>query len=383
MALESDTHRRSSFLKSSQSSPIGFDTDDNDCEPEPKPAPRNKHYKQSQSDDLNHLLYCQQLNPPKRRHTMPAPPGRIVNTGHNNFYSRIRFHRQRNDFFLDLQNRQVHNPKFPDGNKIKNYFQFQKKYRFFMHNDNPKLLGHGAMSVVYKIYSVKDRKQKFAAKIATYTDRESKRTIMTENKRLHRFGNGLFIKDIYDDRESKQLIFVQPSGKDLKLWWGQNKENSIKRQFDKETPMKQEWILKKILYEILLNLKQIHDAGYIHHDIKPQNIIVLKKKQEQCMDTDWSEWINHYSFHIIDYGLTVKCEKGMRVKLNQNDIRFGTFGYNAWELMNINVFRTYNHSIDLYALGITICELAIGQHILRDYNYFTLLFMTTKSICWM
>eukprot|EP01084_Bolivina_argentea_P200128 342266_1 len=112
MALESDTHKRTSFLKSSQSSPIEFDTNAvdflNACEPEPEPAPRNKHYKQSQSDDLHHLLYCQQLNPPKRRHTMPAPPRQIINTGHNNFYSRIRFHRQRNDFFLDLQNRQAH-----------------------------------------------------------------------------------------------------------------------------------------------------------------------------------------------------------------------------------------------------------------------------------
>eukprot|EP01084_Bolivina_argentea_P266816 452724_1 len=371
----------SSSLLSSQSSPITFkpleyessNAKSNEKSNETSNENLPKHRKQSRSDDITHLYSTNKLAL-NRRHTEPMH--RITNTKHNNYYSQIRFYRQNIDFIYYSQNRQVKDIQkpFPD-NRIQNYIHFREKYRFIMQKSNRKLLGYGAMSAVYKVYLYSNRSKKFAAKISSYKDNKQKQQIMEENRLLHRFGAGLYIYDIYDDTLNKRLIFIQPYGKDMKQWWN-NKENGVKYRFERENPKKQEWILKKILYEILLNLREIHNAGYIHHDIKPQNILVTKntnykhKTHDEYNDEYYDEWINKYNFHIIDYGLTVPCKIGKSISLDNGEIRFGTFGYNAWELMKTHMNRKYNHSIDLYALGITICELIFGQHILRRHNNF-------------
>ena len=329
------------------------------------------HIKQSRSDDLyeinnNNNNNNNNINGLKllRRHTEPPS---INNYGNhhklnNNYYSQIRFHRRlRSDSdYYDDNNKKKKRRLFPDGNRIKDYIHFREKYRFIMQGQNRKLLGYGAMSAVYKVYLLKNRNKKYAAKISSYKDQQQKKQIMEENRLLHKFGNGLEIKDIYDDTINKRMIFIQPNGKDLKSWWN----NGAKIKFKSENTQKQEIIIKKILYQILLNLKYIHDCGYIHHDIKPQNILVTKNKNNN------NDWIDEYKFHIIDYGLSIPCKYGENIELNKSEIRFGTFGYNAWELMKTHEKRKYNHSIDLYALGITICELIIGKHCLRNYNNF-------------
>ena len=38
--------------------------------------------------------------------------------------------------------------------------------------------------------------------------------------------------------------------------------------------------------------------------------------------------------------------------------------------MQIQRYREYDHNIDLYALGITVCDLIFGQHVLREHNNF-------------
>lgn len=348
---------------------------------------KQRHIKQSRSDDLYHVIndrnHC---NRPKllRSATQPTP-GYISSSTHrlnNNYYSKIRFHRQSQrrrykDYYLNYNSY-----SFP-GDKIKNYTEFTKKYRFIMQNGNRKLLGYGAMSSVFKVYLTKNRNKKFAAKIASYRSDEQRRAIIKENRLLHKFGNGLEICDIYDDKLNQRMVFIQPYGKDLKTWWfGSNKNNGFKQKyFHHLSPKKQEIILKKIIYQILLCLQLIHKSGYIHHDIKPQNILVtktLRLKYDEKQDDEQQEYeidsdidiINDYEFHIIDYGLTVPCKKGELLELNMDEIRFGTFGYNAWELMKYNQFRQYSHNIDLYSLGITICELLIGHHMLRHHDNF-------------
>ena len=112
----------------------------------------------------------------------------------------------------------------------------------------------------------------------------SREQVLHENRLLHRFGNGLHIRDVYDDALNRRLIFILPHGKELRAWWFGSKhhghgdgDGGVKRLFDREDAMKQELILKKVMRAILVSLKRIHDAGYIHHDIKPPNILVTRR----------------------------------------------------------------------------------------------------------
>ena len=269
---------------------------------------------------------------------------------------------------LHIQEEQRSFPEDP-----RDYVHFHEKYRFYKKGGNRELLGYGAQSAVYKVRLARDRDQKFAAKISTYHSHQERTQIIHENRLLHRFGNGLYILDMYDDTVNHRLVFIQPHGRDLKTWWNGNRHyKAVKDRFLGEDCMKQEWILKKMIFQILQSLKRIHDAGYIHHDIKPQNILVTKRPRTsydlarmQRGEQIGGEWIDRYAFHVIDYGLSIPCARGQRVEKDPEEIRFGTFGYNAWELMQTHIARHYDHSIDLYALGVTVCELVVGSHILR------------------
>lgn len=202
---------------------------------------------------------------------------------------------------------------------------------------------------MYKVRLVRNRDRKFAAKISTYHSVQERTQIIHENRLLHRFGNGLYILDMYDDTVNHRLVFIQPHGRDLKSWWNGNRyHKAIKERFYGEDCMKQEWILKKMIFQILTSLKRIHDAGYIHHDIKPQNILVTKRPRssydllrEQRGESGCGEWIDRYTFHVIDYGLSVPCARGQRIAMDPEEIRFGTFGYNAWELMQTHIQRYF------------------------------------------
>ena len=168
-----------------------------------------------------------------------------------------------------------------------------------MVNGAKEIIGAGATSRVFKAHSFAHRSAKFAVKVTQYKDDANKEKIMEENRLLHRFGNGMYIKDIYDDLANNRLVFVLPFAKDLKVWW-HHKKNGMRKKFKKESPKEQERILKKIILQILLSLKQIHSAGYIHHDLKPQNILVTTNKKRKSSSNYYSdEWIDRYSFHII------------------------------------------------------------------------------------
>jgi len=316
----------------------------------------------------------EQLPPPKRqrlRRRASEPIHRFVNSAQNNYYAQMRFSRQSDAFVHDLHH--THNDASkPFPSSIQSYADFEHKYEFFTKNGNKKLLGRGAQSHVFKVRRISNTRKKFAAKITIYRDADTREQVLHENRLLHRFGNGLHIRDIYDDTLNRRLIFILPHGKALRAWWfGSGKasdtqnQNGVRRLFEREDAMKQELILKRILLAILCSLKRIHDAGYIHHDIKPPNILVTRRT-----NTESAEWIDGYAFHVIDYGLSVPCGRGECIELDAEDIRFGTFGYNAWELMQTQKQRQYAHSIDLYALGITLCELIVGRHSLRCYDEF-------------
>eukprot|EP01083_Nonionella_stella_P161428 528774_1 len=222
-------------------------------------------------------------------------------------------------FYEDLKHRQPIRCSFPD--RIKHYKQFAQTYGFIRQNGNRRLLlGAGTNSMVYKAYALSDRSQKYAAKITSYSNHRNKRMSLEQNRLLHRYGNGLYVRDIYDDVLNHRMIFILPIASPLHVWW-----NRMKRKFNERNCTTQERIIQRMFYDLLLSLAQLHAAGYVHCEIKAENILVTKKSECNI------EWIGRYSFHIIDYGATVRSSECNR-----------------------------NECMDLYDLGMAICQVMMN-----------------------
>ncbi|XP_028223320.1 mitogen-activated protein kinase kinase kinase 18-like [Glycine soja] len=89
---------------------------------------------------------------------------------------------------------------------------------------------------------------------------------------------------------------------------------------------------------ILEGLKHIHSKGYVHCDVKPQNILVF----------------DNGVVKIADLGLAKR-----RGEINREYVCRGTPMYMSPESLTDNV---YESPVDIWALGCTIVEMITGEH---------------------
>lgn len=90
--------------------------------------------------------------------------------------------------------------------------------------------------------------------------------------------------------------------------------------------------------ELMLGLKNIHDAGIIHCDLKPENVLLTPS--------------GHVA--IGDFGFSVSTTE------TRGPIGMGTLGYIAPELGSCRGLVGPSCKSDIYALGIVILEMWIG-----------------------
>ena len=91
--------------------------------------------------------------------------------------------------------------------------------------------------------------------------------------------------------------------------------------------------VKKIAEQTIYGVKELHDYGIVHRDLKLENILI-----------DYSNDINNFTVKLIDFGLSVVLTPKQRT--NEN---YGTFIYSSPEVL-LNL--PYNHKIDCWSLGI-------------------------------
>lgn len=110
-------------------------------------------------------------------------------------------------------------------------------------------------------------------------------------------------------------------------------------------------IFKKLIKNILLGLKAIHDFGYVHADIKPDNIMMVYKVNNENIYSDESEKERVNSdIKIIDFDFMVKNNLNIQKK------KFGSVQYMSPKIFNFNKNSTeilnINFKDDMYSLGI-------------------------------
>ncbi|XP_017561131.1 serine/threonine-protein kinase/endoribonuclease ire-1-like [Pygocentrus nattereri] len=116
-------------------------------------------------------------------------------------------------------------------------------------------------------------------------------------------------------------------------------------------------VLKKLAREVLLGLQVVHDAGMIHRDIKPNNVLIDVEGKARLADFGISR--------ILDGGESTRCTS-----------RVGTEGWEAAEILENEEEKkcAYNKKTDIQVAGMLLHYILsdgfhpFGKHIFRMAN---------------
>ena len=115
---------------------------------------------------------------------------------------------------------------------------------------------------------------------------------------------------------------------------GDNIRNLIDKNY-KEDSLIEEDILKNIIKQICIGIKEIHDKKIVHRDLKPENIFINDNMNIKIGDFGIPKQLDSYKTYITKY-------------------KIGSYDYIAPEILYKGIF---NNKSDMWSLGCIIYEL--------------------------
>ncbi|MBN2669880.1 MAG: serine/threonine protein kinase [Bacteroidales bacterium] len=159
------------------------------------------------------------------------------------------------------------------------------------------------------------------------------------------------IYELFEDRGRWFIALEYVEGIDLKQFLLQNK--NYFRQYPEDA--------RSFFIQTLNGLKHMHEAGYVHCDIKPSNLIVSKREDQKIKAT------------IIDYGQSRKIQQADYI----NDFPCSLL-YSSPEQV-LNAKSLIDASSDLYSLGICLYETLSGQFPFKSENPLKLMILQLNT----
>ena len=223
--------------------------------------------------------------------------------------------------------------------KMNNVKNIKKRVKAFNPQDYEivKELGKGGFGSVYEVREKINNMnlnniKKYAMKEISLTN-ESKEEIeeaKQEAEFLSKFDNNQFIIKYYGSTiyNNKFYILMELfNGKNLRQFLNEKKGNK---------ELIEEGIRIKIIEQLCLGIRVIHNKNIVHRDLKPENIFIDVNNK----------------LKIGDFGLARNFNSYKAYTLTPNGA--GTIPYNAPEVLNEG---KYNKKSDIYSLGCIIYEL--------------------------
>ena len=193
-----------------------------------------------------------------------------------------------------------------------------------------KELGKGGFGNVHKVLSKSDN-QHYAIKVIPIKGetKEKIESFRNEANILSKFECNNIIK-YYDsnmDNNNCYILMELCDGENLRSFIDNNKSNNTLIEENK---------LKKIIIQICIGIKEIHNKKIIHRDLKPENIFMNENMDIKIGDFGISKQLDLYKTHT----LTIK--------------KAGSDYYIAPEIKYKGI---YNEKSDIWSLGCIIYEL--------------------------
>ncbi|CAN6994528.1 hypothetical protein IGI04_017488 [Brassica rapa subsp. trilocularis] len=111
-------------------------------------------------------------------------------------------------------------------------------------------------------------------------------------------------------------------------------------------------VIKDFTRMILQGLVSVHDHGYVHCDLKPANLLLFPRYDQET-------WYCSYELKISDFGLTVKAGDES-VCWEASSPFVGTPLYMSPE--SVRDGTTVEKTLDLWSLGCVVLEMYNGKH---------------------
>tara|TARA_A100001037_G_scaffold200610_1_gene179388 strand:- start:1915 stop:2805 length:891 start_codon:yes stop_codon:yes gene_type:complete len=178
------------------------------------------------------------------------------------------------------------------------------------------------------------------------------------------------IEDVYNEMYISNMLKNSVYNNTIKGYSIYNRLNDVKiyliyeyynkpvdlREFINNSYDKSKYILSNknklsIIKQLIYGLKEIKEKRITHCDIKLENIIIFKNKDE-------------YNIKYIDYGGSCYMENDM-YDSSEYDYNFGTTGYMPIEVYNKQIY----YASDIYSLAVCIIEILIGKIWTDTNNY--------------
>ncbi|KRX23366.1 Tau-tubulin kinase 1 [Trichinella nelsoni] len=207
------------------------------------------------------------------------------------------------------------------------------KTRVFQQFEIIKKLGYGGFGAVYEAYDCKNESQ-VAIKIEVKRRKFS--TVQKEAEILKKMkGNSHVLQYLGSGVENNyNYLLMEVAGESVRKLLQCTRENKF--------PLP---VAAEFGYNFVEALEEVHNAGYLHRDVKPGNF-VLKNAE------------NLLHICIIDFGVAIKIENNDESE-SKNKIHFvGTLRYAS---TNVHKRKPYGRHDDLLSMFYTFLEISSGK----------------------